>query len=73
MDDPIELLERAVKVARSRGAEVSGWMLQSSPEAFVAWLYREDEEGLWSLFDEVEACPTALAAAQWALAEAEEL
>ncbi len=72
MDNPIEILEQAVSVAQHRGATVSGWMLQSGPDAFVAWLYADDDEqGSWSLFDEVETCATALDAARWVMAEAQ--
>lgn len=66
-EDALSLLEEAVRVARERGLDCEGFSLQSNDDGYVAWLYREDDEGQWSLFDEVENMPTAEEAARWVL------
>ncbi|MCB9677916.1 MAG: hypothetical protein H6737_22650 [Alphaproteobacteria bacterium] len=70
MDDPFAILAEAIEVAQKRGAQADGWMMASSPTGVVAWLYREDEEGQWALFDEVDEKPTPLEAAHWVLEQA---
>lgn len=65
--DPAAILDEAVAAARRAGLDCTGWTLQSSDDGYVAWLYAEDEEGQWSLFDEVDTMRTAVAAARWVL------
>lgn len=71
--DPIAILEEAEQAARAAGHAVTGWMLQSSEDGYVAWLYREDDEGQHSLLESVEILPSPLAAAQWCLTHFREL
>jgi hypothetical protein len=65
--DPIEVLDEAVEVVRASGREVTGWMMQSNEDGYTAWLYVEDDEAQWPLFEDVETQITALSAAQWVL------
>jgi hypothetical protein len=63
-NEVVEILDQAVALARAAGHDVQGWTMQSSVEGYTAWLYREDDEGQWFLFDEVDILPTAMAAAR---------
>jgi hypothetical protein len=65
----VELLDAAVEAARAAGRDCSGWTMQSDEDGYVAWLYREDDDGQHSLFDSVFVQITALSAAQWVLTE----
>ncbi|MEQ1503223.1 MAG: hypothetical protein ABMB14_13385 [Myxococcota bacterium] len=71
-DDVIGMLDESVEVARAAGKDVEGWTMQSSDDGYVAWLYREDDDGQWPLFDDVDMLPTALGAARWCLNKAKE-
>ncbi len=66
-DNPIVFLEKAIEIARLQGHQVDGWMMSGSAQGVIAWLYRDDDEGQWSLFEEVEEKKTALEAARWVL------
>jgi hypothetical protein len=67
-DDPLALLDQAVLEARRAGRDCDGWTMQATEEGYVAWLFRDDDdEGQWSLFDQVEVMPSAGAAARWCL------
>jgi hypothetical protein len=68
--DVVEILDEAVEAARSAGHEVAGWMMQSSEDGYVAWLYREDDEGQWPLFEDVDVQFTAESAAESCLTRA---
>lgn len=68
-DSVVELLDAAVESARAAGQDCAGWTMQSDEDGYVAWLYREDDDGQHSLFDSVMVQITALSAAQWCLAE----
>lgn len=70
--DVIGMLDSAVARARAAGLEVDGWTMQSGGDGYVAWLYREDEEGQAFLFDEVEVCASADDAAQACLDRVDE-
>jgi len=73
MADPTQLLDEAVEVARKAGLPCEGWNMQSGSTGYAAWVYREQEDGQWSLLDEVEVRPTAESAATWCLAAMLEL
>ena len=64
VNEVIDILDRAVASARAAGHEVTGWTMQSSAEGYTAWLYREDDEGQWFLFDEVDIVSSPIAAAR---------
>lgn len=73
-NNPIVFLDKAVEIARLNGHQVDGWMMSAAAAGgVIAWLYRDDDEGQWSLFDEVEEKKTALEAAKWVLAAAAQL
>lgn len=67
-DDVITILDDAVAHARAAGLDVEGWTMQSGADGYVAWLYREDEEGQSFLFSEVDIYPDAVDAARACLA-----
>lgn len=71
-EDVVSILDEAARLARARGLDCEGWCMQSNEDGYVAWLYREDDDGQWSLFDEVENLPTALESARWVLAQIQE-
>ena len=68
-DGVVELLDAAVEAARAAGRDCAGWTMQSDEDGYVAWLYREDDDGQHSLFEQVIVQIIALSAAQWVLAE----
>jgi hypothetical protein len=68
--DAVGILDRAVALAKAAGRTCSGWTMQSSEDGYVAWLYREDDEGQWPLFEGVEVRDTAQGAAEACLARA---
>jgi hypothetical protein len=68
-DSVVELLDAAVEAARAAGRDCAGWTMQSDEDGYVAWLYREDDDGQHSLFDQVMVQFTAISAAQWVLTE----
>jgi hypothetical protein len=70
--DAVGILDRAVALAKAAGRTCSGWTMQSSDDGYVAWLYREDDEGQWPLFEGVEVRDTAQGAAEACLARATE-
>lgn len=70
--DAVAVLESAVEAARAAGKPVTGWMMQSSEDGYVAWLYLEDDDGQHSLFESVEILPSPLAAAEWCLTQLSE-
>ncbi|MEQ1503770.1 MAG: hypothetical protein ABMB14_16135 [Myxococcota bacterium] len=63
-NEVIEILDEAVSNARAAGHEVTGWTMQSSAEGYTAWLYHEDDERQYYLFDDVEVVTNPLAAAK---------
>lgn len=70
--DAVSILDRAVKIVRAAGRDVAGWTMQSSADGYVAWLYREDDDGQWPLFEDVDVRDTAVAAAESCLVRATE-
>jgi hypothetical protein len=68
----VAILNQAVNLARSRGIECAGWMMQATDGGYVAWLFREDDEGQWPLWDDVDVKEEGLAAAEWCLARLDE-
>lgn len=68
-DGVVELLDAAVEAARAAGRDCAGWTMQSDEDGYVAWLYREDDDGQHSLFETVLVQITAMSAAQWCLTE----
>ena len=71
--DAVTVLNQAVEAARAAGLACDGWTMQASSDGYVAWLYTEDDDGQYSLFDGVDILPTALAAAQACLVKVGDL